>query len=246
MDGWISGKATEIILNIHEFDNSAVIKDLQHLVWLLLDLGPHRERLLQSHSVCLRSNKQHHHPQLNRSVPPKDLLRKLPDATEDVRASLSQCGVGQWAGDRLILIGDEGKAMIDGIDYEMAMDFPPVHVPKLNSHSFNKLKKLCDEKDYKVVNLDKKEYLDPLAYGLVSHSQPWLRRTTYEPGESDVLQYASRMAYRAWEERDWKDVMTGLIITLFYSSITSIADLRPSAATSLGMWAGNRITVCTP
>ena len=73
-------------------------------------------------------------------------------------ASLSQCGVGQWAGDRLILIGDEGETIKDSINYDMAGNFPPVCVPEVNHHSFNKLKKLCNEK------VDKKEYLDPLAY----------------------------------------------------------------------------------
>ena len=128
--------------------------------------------------------------------------------------------------------------MIDGIDYEMAVDFPPIRVPKLNGHSVNKLKQFCDGKDYKIVNLDKKEYLDPLA--IVSCSQPWLRihGTTCEPGESDVLQCASSLEYRAQEERDWKDVVTGLIITLFYSSTASVLDLRPSACSYVSRHVG--------
>ena len=72
---------------------------------------------------------------------------------------------------------------------------------KVKVTPLTKLMKLCDRKDYKVVNLGKNIYiyLDPLAYA---------------PEEFSVLQYASS-----------KDVVTGLIITLFYSAITSIADV---------------------
>lgn len=40
-------------------------------------------------------------------------------------------------------------------------------------------------------------------------------------------------------------VMTGLVISLIHSTVRDLGDLHPTV-TSQGMWAGDRITICTP
>ena len=67
--------------------------------------------------------------------------------------------------------------------------------------------------------MDKKEYLDPLAY---------------DPDDAILLKCFSR------------DVVNGLLVTLFNSEFVYISDLDPSVVASRGMWAGNRITISTP
>ena len=169
-------------------------------------------------NICLKfiSKNKEQYPQSQVDLLPKHLAREVETTiTEDGHmAILSQCGIGQWAGDRIVLISEGKDCTMDGVTYDMARDFPSA---KLDMKSSKSLEMLCSEREYKVVNLDKKEYLDPLAY---------------DPGEPNVLKCI--------------DVVTGLLITLFYSNIVFWSDLDPSVVSSRGMWAGNRIIISTP
>lgn len=209
----IGGKAIGILMDC----------DFQGLLLLLLDLG-NLEISLQS--LCLKylsSNKQHYTQTTLENLP--QALQKGLDVAEDVTI-LSQLGVGKWAGDRLSLSGDETDfsrfpphgEWKKGRVFEMVSDdFSCTCAPKIDLHYFNKLQNLCTDK---VVNLDKKEFLDPLAY---------------DSEKKTVLDYA--------ESRH--GVMAGLIISLIFSTYKNSGDLI-KAVTSQGMWTGDRITICPP
>ena len=77
---------------------------------------------------------------------------------------------------------------------------------------------LCEGKVHLVVNLDKKEYLDPRVYG----------------GQTNTLDY----------DKIWCSILSHLIIKLTYSTGSGGGDL-PDSITSQGVWAGDRIVICT-
>ena len=207
----------EIIPNIYDWDATEGTSDL---ILLLLNLDS--EMTLQN--LCLKFlsvNKQYYY---SFEALPKHLHGEL-EMSQGI-VSLSQCGVSAWCGDRLVIIGDESDdspyppdgEWKEGSIYDM--DFPSFQ-PKVSSKDLSKLQELCKGKDYKVANLDKKEYLDPMAYEM-------------NESESSVLDYADNK----------HGVVTALIVRLIHSSNQNCGDLGPSI-TSKGSWAGNRITVCT-
>ena len=77
---------------------------------------------------------------------------------------------------------------------------------------------LCEGKVHLVVNLDKKEYLVPQAYG----------------GQTNILDY----------DKIWCSILSHLIIKLTYSTGSGGGDL-PDSITSQGVWAGDQIVICT-
>lgn len=219
--------------NLHGF----IYKELEIVIrgnfeyWLslfLLDMGEVKHSM-SLENICLRyvcKNKEDFPPSTFKNMP-KSLLEKL-----DVTA-LSEQLLGEWAGDRLIITGDHS---------DMA-PFPPNGKWKTGnlynfvyesgkfscSHIFRSyttgalgrkdrnLHKFCGHKIHKVVNLDKKEYLDPPAYG---------------KGENCVLDFMHNHG----------GVIAGLVIYLIHSTRRDL----PDDVTTLGMWAGDRITICTP
>lgn len=141
--------------------------------------------------------------------------------------------IGAWAGDRLVIIGDcSEKAPFppngewksgDLFSYIDEHSNPTPDILSIysddNKESLVKLRKMCKGKVHLVVNLDKKEYLDPRAY---SHDTNALEFVFYFVRES---------------------VLKGLLIKLIFSTRRGSADL-PNI-TSKGTWAGDRITICT-
>ena len=87
-----------------------------------------------------------------------------------------------------------------------------------HKESLATLKMLCEGKVHLVVNLDKKEYLDPRAYG----------------GETNVLDY----------DKVRFSILSHLIIKLTYSTDSGGGDL-PDSITSQGVWAGDQIVIRT-
>lgn len=158
----IDGKAIEIILDQYS--------EFQGLLLLLLDLGNH-DMSLQSLCLTFLSNNKQYYSLATLENFPQHLQKRL-DVIED-ETLLAQQGVGKWAGDRLSLTGDETHfsrypphgEWKEGSIYEMVREeFSCILAPKISFHYFDKLQKLCTDKDYKVVNLDKKVFLNPLAY----------------------------------------------------------------------------------
>ena len=75
---------------------------------------------------CLKTiSKDSEHHQLD--LLPKRLAQEVKTTitADGDLASLLQCGIGQWAGDRIALIADEGDSAMDDVTYKMAIDFPP-------------------------------------------------------------------------------------------------------------------------
>lgn len=214
-------KAGEIVVN----------GDFQLLLsFLLLDLDNHEYRKESSRSLqnlCLKflCNNEQLYSQATLEVLPKHLLKKL-DVTY-----LSQRLVGEWARDRLIITGDYSDfspfpphgewrsgnlfKLIDSEHFSRshALDFCDQYEDRIANIIF----KLFNDKIHKVVNLDKKEFLDPQAYGV---------------GEKDILNFTRR------------GVMAGLVISLIHSTGGGGGDLDKSVS-SQGMWAGDRIIICT-
>ena len=205
---------------------------VQHWLSLfLLDLGEcgHLKTLQNQCLGFLGHNEQQYSPGTF-EILPKHLLEKM-----DV-AYLSQQLVGEWAGDRLIITGDysewspfppDGEWKKGNLYDFVEKNFSSSHARKIydcyceNEASIkSKLQKLCGGKDYKVVNLDKKEYLNPQAY---------------KTGDKTVLDFANHC----------NSVMTGLLISLVHSTGSGGGDF-PSSIASQGMWAGDRIMICTP
>lgn len=142
--------------------------------------------------------------------------------------------IGAWAGDRLVIIGDysekapfppngEWKSgdLFSYID-EHSNPTPNIFSIDDNKESVAKLRKMCEGKVHLVVNLDKKEYLDPRAY-----SQ-----------DTNALEFVFYFVFYR------ESVLTGLVIKLIFSTRRGGADL-PNNITSKGTWAGDRITICT-
>ena len=116
--------------------------------------------------------------------------------------------IGAWAGDLFLYIFEHFNPTPD-ISSICSDD---------NKESLAKLRKICEGKVHLVVNLDKKEYLDPRAY-----SQ-----------DTNALEFGFCR----------KSVLTCLVIKLIFSTVNRGGDL-PEDAISLGIWAGDRITICT-
>ena len=145
----------------------------QGLALLLLDLGvDDSQSLEQSCLNFLGDNASQYQPSAFERLLPKHFMSKI-----DV-SYLTQRKVGAWAGDRLIVTGDysdyspfpphgEWKA---GSLYGLANSFKETDFSKMREALNNsecmvtikkKVKELCQDKAMKVINLDKKEYLDP-------------------------------------------------------------------------------------
>ena len=242
----ICGKAIEIIPNIYDYDAT---EGTSCLMLLLLDLGTNEMTLQNSCLKYLCENKQDY----SLGSLPAHLRRDLEVAF------LSQTGVGAWSGDRLVLIGDESKnspcppdgEIKEGTIYDM--EFPSCREPTLSYDHRSKLQEFCKGKDYKIVNLDKKEYLNPIAYEKLEEEKRKLKLEKSEEKECAASNSDSGSEEEKEEEDstvlDYADnkhgVVTELIIRLVYSTFRQFGDLKPSV-TSQGTWAGDRITVCTP
>ena len=139
----ICGKATEILLPpscIHT-------GDFQDLILLLLNLD-HGDMSLKN--SCLKTiSKDSEHYQLDLLLKRLAQEVKTTITADGDLASLLQCGIGQWAGDRIALIADEGDSAIDDVTYEMARDFPSSEINVTPPH-LKMLETLCSEMDYKI------------------------------------------------------------------------------------------------
>ena len=216
---WLSAKAIPIVYDrFHEL----------MLALFLIDLGDDDPRSLES--LCLKYISSHE--QLYSSITgqlPKYLQDKLG------KTYLSQHLVGAWSGNRLIITGDYSAfspfppngEWKEGNLYEMK-ELCDSHVRELHSWYYDnrdyiltKLRDFCNGKTHVVVNLDKKEYLDPQVYGgSEKHVQDFVTSTKF-------------------------GILTDLVIHLIHSTVSGGFDLS-SSVTSQGLWAGDRITICTP
>lgn len=212
---------------------------LPQLALLLLDLGNQEECSLEKD--CQKYLATHEEEYQEGAL---QLLPKHQQKNVEVAKLQQLYHIGAWAGDRLIIIGD----------YSDKAPFPPNGEWKsgnlfsyISEHSnptpdilrifsddnrewLAKLRKVCEGKVHFVVNLDKKEYLDPRAY-----SQ-----------KTNALEFGC-----------CKSVLTGLVIKLIFSTGSGGGDLPtgpndsddegegPVNIVSRGTWAGDRITICT-
>ncbi len=225
MSSWLTQKAYGIVVN----------GSFQYwLMILLLDIE-HQEKEYTLENICLKSLAEIENREDYTKSLPSHLERKV-----DI-CFLSQQLFGRWAGDRLIITSD----------YSDFSPFPPngdwkkgdcwkgdtlyslVNVTFSDSHAdqvhkqfhenktkiFQTLKKIIQGKDLKIVNLDKKEYVDPEALG----------------GRSIIDCIMAEENHKS---------MCSLIITLIHSTGGGGGDL-PSDVDH-GMWAGDRIVICTP
>lgn len=168
---------------------------------------------LQNRCLMFLCNNKQQYSSSTLQLLPKHIQRKM-DLVHDVM-SLSQLSVGKWAGDRVILTGCESEFSPFPPDGEWKSgnltDNPPFSTSDVsqlidnwatilnklavyyNIHhwQWRELDRDCNT-DWKVVNLDKKEYLDPNAYGV------------------DTIFRQSSRRYRLEEP----NVMLGLIIKL--------------------------------
>ncbi|XP_019851696.1 PREDICTED: uncharacterized protein LOC109581756 [Amphimedon queenslandica] len=204
----------------------------QGLALLLLDLGDNSQSLEQSCLNFLGDNASQYQPSAFERLLPKHFVSKI-----DV-AYLRQRKVGAWAGDRLIVTGDysdyspfpphgEWKS---GCLYHLAESFEETDFSKIRDTLNDsecmatiekKVKELCQDKAMKVVNLDKKEYLDPGAY-------PAKEATTWDIIANDKF----------------NGVMDGLFIKMTHSTRGGCEAFYPSISLK-GEWAGDRIVICT-
>ena len=196
------------------------------LALLLLDLGKQEKSLEKDCQQYLATHGEEY-PEGTLQLLPKHQQQKV-DKTQ-----LQQLHhIGAWAGDRLVIIGDYSEAGpfppngewrrgdLSGYMESHSNSTPDVLriYAEDNKESLATLKTLCKGKVHLVVNLDKKEYLDPRAYG----------------GEQNTLDFANIRF----------SILADLIIKLIYSTGSGGGDL-PGSVTSQGVWAGDRITICT-
>ncbi len=149
---------------------------------------------------------------------------------------LSQGLVGEWAGDRLIITGDYSDyspfpplgEWKQGNLYNLVSDesgpFSDSHVEEAYQYYqmykksiTKKLEKLYDGQIHMMVNLDKKEYLDPRAYG-----------------QKNVTDFTETNGGK----------MADLVLSLIHSTGCGGGDLK--ATDSKSRWAGDRIVICSP
>ena len=213
---------------------------MQHwLALFLLDLGSGEHKKLSLQNLCLKTLCEQ-----EQQYPPA-LLASLPQHLQEKRdvMYLSQNLVGEWAGDRLILTGDYSEycpfpphgewkecEMKDNL-YSLVDEsekFTSSHAAivyenwtKNKSEIERKLEKFSAGKSYIVANLDKKEYLNPRVYNTAGL-------------QDSVLDFMRALR---------GGVLSGLLITLTHSTGSGSGDLPPTD--SGGMWAGDRITICT-
>jgi hypothetical protein len=137
---------------------------------------------------------------------------------------------GSWSGDRVVLIGDYSDDLPDFLTdeeqdelekesctlYQMALgEFEDLMGdPKKFFEKVDMLESLFKDSKHVIVNLDKKEYLDPEQFG----DAPSVDRFSLEKG----------------------GVMRGLYSKLFYSSGRGGGDIEELTN---GRWAGNRLAI---
>lgn len=196
----------------------------RELALLLLDLGKQEQSLEKDCQRHLATHKEEY---------PEGTFQLLPRYQQQMvdKTQLQEVHhVGAWAGDRLIVIGDHCEAAPfppngewkrgNLFNYMHSHSNPTPDVLYIyaedNKESLATLKMLCEGKVHLVVNLDKKEYLDPRAYG----------------GQTNVLDY----------DKIRCSILSDLIIKLTYSTGSGSV---PDSITSQGVWAGDRIVICT-
>lgn len=197
-------------------------------------------------TLCLKfiaKNEHQYQPNSLESLLPQHLLKK-----KDL-IFLSQQLIGEWAGDRLIITGDYSEyspfppngEWKEGNLFNLAYEcFSNLHINQIYKHYIantdniqTKLKKFFDGKVLVVVNLDKKEYLDPQKY---PHKKIELINNFDFNINDEAL---------GFEGHNWRGVMTGLVIALIHSTGCGTGDLC-SSVSSQGSWAGDRIAITTP
>ena len=141
---------------------------------------------------------------------------------------LSQQLVGKWARDRLILTGDccEYGPFPPNGDWEegnlfsyAAETFTDSQVPE-KFYPSQTLKKTFQGKELKVVNLDRKQYLDPKSF-------------------------ESRSIIDCIMAGESHQVMVALVIALLQSHTRESMGKFPPSQRPLGIWAGDKIAICT-
>ncbi len=198
------------------------------LMILLLDIE-HQEKESTLENICLKSLAEIENREDYTKSLPSHLERKVDNCF------LSQQLFGRWARDRLIITGDysDFSPFPPNGDWKKGNLYDQVHETFSDSHAdqvhkqfhenktkiFQTFKKIIQGKDLKIVNLDNKEYVDPEAFGGRSISDCIMAEENHGS-------------------------MCRLIITLIHSTGCGGGDL-PSDVDH-GMWAGDRIVICTP
>lgn len=146
---------------------------LPELALLLLDLGKQEEPSLEKD--CQKYLAIHEEEYEEDAL---QLLPKHQQKNVDVAKLQQLYHIGAWVGDRLVIIGDYSeKAPFppngewksgDLVSYIDEHSNPTPNISSIcsdnNKESLAKLRKIFEGKVHLVVNLDKKEYLDPRAY----------------------------------------------------------------------------------
>ena len=193
---------------------------LPQLALLLLDLGNQEECSLEKD--CQKYLATHEH------------LPKHHQKNVEVAKLQQLYHIGAWAGDCLVIIGScsekapfppNGEWKSGDLSSYMYVDEHCNPTPDIlrifsddNREWLAKLRKVCEGQVHFVVNLDKKEYLDPRAYGQ----------------ETNPMEFGFCC----------KSVLLSLVIKLMFSTGSGGGDL-PDDIVSQGTWAGDRITICT-
>ena len=202
---------------------------LPELALLLLDLNNQGESSLEKD--CQKYLATHEEEYQEGAL---QLLPKHQQKNVEVAKLQQLYHIGAWAGDCLVIIGScsekapfppNGEWKSGDLSSYMYVDEHCNPTPDIlrifsddNREWLAKLRKVCEGQVHFVVNLDKKEYLDPRAYGQ----------------ETNPMEFGFCC----------KSVLLSLVIKLMFSTGSGGGDL-PDDIVSQGTWAGDRITICT-